>query len=171
MADQDVWGNALYEALVGAGVSIFSYVPDAGHRVMINRSTADPSVKSIPLTTEEEGVALAAGAHLGGAKAVLMMQSSGAGNCINMLSLIANGRFPFLSFVSMRGTYGEENPWQVPMGKAVRPALEAIGTTCLEVERQDEVVPTALAGLAMAYKSNESVAVLLSQKLLGAKAF
>jgi len=171
MADQDIWGNALYDALVANGVSIFSYVPDAGHRVMINRSTADPAVRAVPLTTEEEGVALAAGAHLGGKTAALLMQSSGAGNCINMLSLTANGRFPFLCFVTMRGTYGEQNPWQVPMGRAVRPALEAIGVACLEVEREDEVVATGIAGLNMARKSDCAVAVLLSQKLLGAKAF
>lgn len=171
MTDQTVWGNQLYDFLVAEGVSIFAYVPDAGHKVMIQRSIDDPEVRSVPLTTEEEGVGIAAGAHLGGAKAVLLMQSSGAGNCINMLSLIANGRFPFLSFVSMRGTFGEQNPWQVPMGQAVRPALEAIGTHCLEVDRPEEVVMTARAGMGMAFKSNCSVAVLLSQKLLGAKAF
>ena len=62
MTDQSVWANELYEFLVERGVTIFSYVPDAGHKVMIERSMADPEILSVPLTSEEEGVALAVGA-------------------------------------------------------------------------------------------------------------
>ena len=171
MTDQTVWGNQLYDHLVEYGVSLFAYVSDAGHKVMIQRSLDDPSVASVPLTTEEEGVAMAAGAYLGGGKSVLLMQSSGVGNCINMLSLIAFARFPFVTFVSMRGEFGEQNPWQIAMGQAVRPSLESIGTLCLSVEQAEDVIPTADAALGMAYKSQCGVAVLLSQKLLGAKAF
>ena len=101
-------------------------MPDAGHSILIDRSLADPDVHSIALTTEEEGVALIAGADLGGARGVLLMQSSGVGNCINMLSLIKGGRFPFLTLVSMRGDFGEGNPWQFPMGQATQPVLEAM---------------------------------------------
>ena len=109
-------------------------MPDAGHSVLIDRSLADPDVQSIALTTEEEGVALIAGADLGGARAVLLMQSSGVGNCINMLSLIKGGRFPFLTLVSMRGDFGEGNPWQFPMGQATQPVLEAMEVICLRAE-------------------------------------
>ena len=66
MSDQNVWGNQLYDYLVDEGVTIFSYVPDAGHKVMINRSMEDPRVRSVPLTNEMEGVAMAAEAWLGG---------------------------------------------------------------------------------------------------------
>src|SRR6056297_973142 len=99
MANDNNWRDALYEQLRAEDISIFSYVPDAGHQVLIDRSLADPDVQSVPLSTEQEGVALAAGAHLGGKRAVLLMQSSGAGNCINMLSLIQHGRFPFLTLI------------------------------------------------------------------------
>ena len=121
------WVNTLYDLLVKLEIRTFCYVPDAGHRVLIDRSTADPDVLSIPLATEEEGVALLAGTHLGGKRGVLLMQSSGVGNCINMMSLISAGRFPFLSIVSMRGEFGEQNPWQVPMGNAVEACLTAMG--------------------------------------------
>ena len=84
-------------------------MPDAGHKVLIDRSLADNDVHSIPLTTEEEGVALAAGADLGGQRAVLLMQSSGVGNCVNLLSLIAGCRFPLLTLVSMRGDFRAGN--------------------------------------------------------------
>ena len=166
-----VWPHALYDLLRQAGVTQFAYVPDAGHKVLIDRSLADPDAQSIPLTTEEEGVALLAGADLGGARGVLLMQSSGVGNCINMLSLTAGGRFPFLTLVSMRGDFGEGNPWQFAMGQAVEPVLKAMGVICLRAERPEEVIATASAALTMAFQSGQAVAVLLTQKLLGAKPF
>ncbi|MDX2315684.1 MAG: phosphonopyruvate decarboxylase, partial [Gammaproteobacteria bacterium] len=109
------WPDELYALLREHGVTQFAYVPDAGHTTLINRSLADAEVNSIALTTEEEGVAMLAGADLGGARGVLLMQSSGAGNCINILSMIKAGRFPFLTLISMRGDFGEGNPWQMPM--------------------------------------------------------
>src|SRR5262245_56836848 len=165
------WQHDLYDLLRRHGITQISYVPDAGHSILIDRSLADPEVKSIALTTEEEGVALIAGADLGGARAVLLMQSSGVGNCINMLSLIKGGRFPFLTLVSMRGDFGEGNPWQFPMGQATQAVLEAMGVICLRVERPEDVVPTTSAALTMVFKSGQSVAVLLSQQLIGAKPF
>jgi sulfopyruvate decarboxylase TPP-binding subunit len=138
---------------------------------LIDRSLADPGVQSVALTTEEEGVALLASADLGGARGVLLMQSSGAGNCINMLSLVKGGRFPLLILVSMRGDFGEGNPWQMPMGQAVEPVLEAMGILCLRVDRPEEVIPTVDAALTMVFQSGLAVAVLLTQKLIGAKQF
>src|SRR2546430_6835869 len=149
----------LYDLLRRHDVTQFCYVPDAGHQVMIDRSLADPSVRSIPLTTEEEGVALIAGADLGGAGGVALMQSGGVGNCINMLSLIKGARFPFLTLVSMRGDYGEGNPWQFPMGQATQPVLEAMGVVCLRIDRPDEVIATTTAALTMTFKSGQPVAV------------
>src|SRR5690349_22424141 len=113
------WQDEVFDLLRRGGVTQFAYVPDAGHTILIDRSLADPEVHSVALTTEEEGVALIAGADLGGERAVLLLQSSGVGNCINMLSLVKGGRFPMLMLVSMRGDFGEGNPWQFPMGQAV----------------------------------------------------
>jgi sulfopyruvate decarboxylase alpha subunit len=165
------WQDELYDLLRRNNITQFAYVPDAGHRILIDRSLADAGVYSVALTTEEEGVALLAGADLGGARGVLLMQSSGVGNCINMLSLIKGGRFPFLTLVSMRGDFGEGNPWQFPMGQAVEPVLEAMGVICMRIERTEDVIPTVSAALTMVFQSGHAVAVLLTQKLLGAKQF
>ena len=165
------WPDELYALLREHSVTQFAYVPDAGHTTLINRSLADPDVNSIALTTEEEGVAMLAGADLGGARGVLLMQSSGAGNCINILSMIKAGRFPFLTLISMRGDFGEGNPWQMPMGQALRPVLAAMGVICLAVDSPDAVVPTVEDALRMTFESGNAVAVLLTQKLIGTKAF
>lgn len=165
------WQHDVYDKLRQHEVTQFGYVPDAGHSILIDLSLADPDVHSVALTTEEEGVALAAGAHLGGARAVLLMQSSGLGNCVNFLSMIKNAKFPFLTLISMRGEFGEGNPWQMGMGQAVRPVLEAMDIICLDVEREEDVVSTVEAASTMAFKGGNAVAVLLTQKLLGAKPF
>ena len=165
------WQNELYQALRRHDVTQFSYVPDAGHRICIDRSIEDRDVHSVALTTEEEGVALACGAHLGGKRAVLLMQSSGLGNCVNFLSMVKGGRLPFLTILSMRGDFGEGNPWQMAMGQATRPVLEAMDFIVLEVTKPEDVAPTIDAASNMVWKSGQAVAVLLTQKLIGAKAF
>ncbi len=171
MAEAAVWTDDLYRILREWDVTQFSYVPDAGHAVAINRSLEDPEVHSVPLTTEEEGVAMLAGAHLGGARGVAMMQSSGVGNCVNMFSLVKNGQFPMLLLISMRGDYGEGNPWQMPMGQTIQPILEACGFVCMRVDDADEVAPAMTAACTMVYQAGQAVAVLLTQRLLGAKSF
>jgi sulfopyruvate decarboxylase alpha subunit len=165
------WPDELYDLLREHDVTQFAYVPDAGHKTLIDRSLADPDVNSIALTTEEEGVAMLAGADLGGARGVLLMQSSGAGNCVNILSMIKSGHFPFLTLISMRGDFGEGNPWQMPMGQALRPVLAAMGVICIDVDSPEAVVPRVEGALTMTFKAGNAVAVLLTQKLIGAKAF
>ena len=165
------WQNNLFEILKNEGITIFSYVPDAGHKVLIDRALLDDTITAIPLTSEQEGIGIAAGAYLGGSKAVLLMQSSGVGNCINQLSLIKHGQFPFLTIISMRGEFGEGNPWQYAMGEAVIPSLESIGVKCLKIYNQDDVSKTIQSALTMTFKAERSIAVLLSQKLLGSKKF
>jgi len=165
------WQDELYDELRRNNITQIAYVPDAGHSILIDRSLADPEVHSVGLTSEEEGVAMLAGADLGGARGVLLMQSSGTGNCINMLSLISGSRFPFLTLITMRGEYGEGNPWQYSMGQAVEPVLKAMGVICLRVERPEDVVPSIRAAVTMVFQSGRAVAVLLAQKLLGAKKF
>src|SRR5438067_13168822 len=165
------WQDDLYDLLRRHNVTQFAYVPDAGHRILIERSLADTGAQSVAVTTEEEGVALLAGADLGGARGVLLMQSSGTGNCINMLSLIKGARFPFLTLVSMRGDFGEGNPWQFAMGQAVAPVLEAMGVIVLRADHPDEVINVVNAALTMVFKAGQSVAVLLTQRLIGAKPF
>tara|TARA_R110000751_G_scaffold2762_2_gene14638 strand:- start:1071 stop:1601 length:531 start_codon:yes stop_codon:yes gene_type:complete len=165
------WPAELYEALREAGVRHASYVPDAGHAELIRRFQSDPEAVEVMLSTEEEGVALACGAWLGGMRSVVLMQSSGVGNCINMLSLPAQARMPLLMIVTMRGEWGEFNPWQVPMSQAVQPSLEAMGVRVVRVESAADVAPTVAQAAAMAFGGDQRIAVLLSQRLLGAKAW
>ena len=165
------WPDDIHRVLIGAGVRQVAYVPDSGHARLINLVRADKSVRAIPLTTEEEGVALAVGAWLGGERSVLLLQSSGVGNCINMLGMIAECRFPLLMLVTMRGQWGEFNPWQVPMAQAIAPSLAAMGVVVQTVDKAGDVGETVSAAARLAFSTCRSVAVLISQRVVGAKEF
>jgi sulfopyruvate decarboxylase alpha subunit len=163
------WQDAVFSVLKKGGVAQIAYVPDAGHAATIRQARRDPAIRDVVLTTEEEGVALVCGAWLGGQRAVLLMQSSGVGNCVNMFSLLTAGQFPFLALVTMRGEYAEFNPWQGPMGRGTQQALELMGITVLRVDEPDRVEDVVGAALDSAFEANERVAVLLGQRLIGRK--
>ena len=169
MENQIGWPDQLFDVLKGADIKQVGYVPDAGHARLIALCQADPAIRDIVLTTEEEGVALAAGAWLGGERAVLLMQSSGVGNCINMLSLTRTCRFPLVMLVTMRGEWAEFNPWQVPMGSIVEPVLKLADVHVYRADHADEVAETAAAAIDLAFDGDLAVAVLLSQRLIGRK--
>jgi sulfopyruvate decarboxylase alpha subunit len=163
------WQDQLFDVLKRADIRQVGYVPDAGHSRLIARCKADPDIRDVVLTTEEEGVAMAAGAWLGGQRSALLMQSSGVGNCVNMLSLIRACRFPMLMLVTMRGEWEEFNPWQVPMGSIVEPTLKLCDTDVVKVEQPDQVVPAVQNAVQLAFGGDRAAAVLLSQKLIGRK--
>jgi sulfopyruvate decarboxylase alpha subunit len=166
-----MWPDEIHRELSSAGVRVVGYVPDAGHKRLIELCQADKKMRAVVLTTEEEGIGLAAGAWLGGQKSVLLMQSSGVGNVVNVLGMVRECRFPLVTLVTMRGEQGEFNPWQVPMGQAVRPVLEAMGTVVHAPAAEAEIVPTVNAALRLAYNSYASVAVLIPQRVIGIKSF
>ncbi|MCW5690921.1 MAG: phosphonopyruvate decarboxylase [Pseudolabrys sp.] len=163
------WPREIYDVLKQVGIEQVAYVPDAGHAQLIRDCEADNAMNVVSLTTEEEGVAMLAGGWLGGKKGVLLMQSSGVGNCINMLSVAIEGRFPLLMIVTMRGEWGEFNSWQLPMGQSTPKVLEDIGVYVQRAERADEVRDVVFAAAQMTFSSNRPIAVLLGQRLLGFK--
>jgi sulfopyruvate decarboxylase alpha subunit len=165
------WPGEIFDALKRFDVRLVGYVPDAGHAELIRRVHADNDMRPVLLTSEEEGIGLAAGAWLGGKRSVLLMQSSGVGNCVNMLSLVRICRFPFLTIVTMRGEWGEFNDWQVPMGSITADVFGLTGVRVLRANHPGEVGEVIEAGASQAYLGGTPTAILLSQRLIGAKAF
>ncbi len=170
-SEKDAWSNLLFDRLIAARVELFAYIPDNGIARLIELAEAHNDARAVLLTSEEEGVAICAGADLVGRRAVLCMQSSGVGNIPNFLSLVKGGGFPILLIVTMRGDYGEQNPWQYPMGQAVEPVLNAMGMLVYRVDTMDDLEVAATAALASSGKGGQGAALVLSQKFLGAKAF
>ena len=165
------WSADVFREVRSRDITTICTVPDGGLTQLLNLVDDDRAMRLVTLTTEEEGIGIATGCWLGGKRAMIAMQSSGVGNCINALGLPAAFRAPCLMLVTMRGQWGEFNPWQVPMGQATRPALEAVGVKCFPVDRPDEVGETFAAAADIAFNSRVSAAVLVSQRVIGAKGF
>ena len=163
------WPQDIYDAFKKLGIRQVAYVPDAGHTQLIKSCHADRSMKAVSLTTEEEGVAMLAGTWLGGERGALLMQSSGAGNCINMLGIIQECRFPLLMLVTMRGEWGEFNPWQLPMGQSTADILGRAGSVVQHVDDAERVGETVFAGGQMTFSTGRPVAVLIGQRVVGFK--
>jgi sulfopyruvate decarboxylase alpha subunit len=165
------WPEGIYRELSALEVRQVAYVPDAGHARLIMLCAGDAGMRNVPLTTEEEGVALLAGAWLGGERGVLLMQSSGVGNCVNMLSLTQACRFPLLMLITMRGEWGEFNPWQLHMGQRTARTLELCGTIVHRLDEAERAEDTVRAAGVMAFEGQMPVAVLIAQAVIGAKGF
>ncbi len=165
------WGAEVFEALRRLGIRHVATVPDAGLGRFLELCEADPGIRLITLTTEEEGIALACGTWLGGELAAVAMQSSGVGNIVNMLALPNVCRIPCLLLVSMRGEAEERNPWQVPVGRAVPGLLAALDVDVFRPESAAGVAPAFAEGAARARETGRPAAVLVSQHIIGAKSF
>ncbi len=168
---ESAWPDELHALLRDAEVRQVAIVPDAGHARLIKLCEKDKNMRVVRLTTEEEGVALLAGAWLGGEKGVLLMQSSGVGNCVNMLTLPIACQFPLLMLVTMRGDHGEFNPAQIPMGNATQAVLEAMGVIVKRADSAEDVAEMASSALRLAFNTYRPVALLIGQRVLGAKDF
>ena len=165
------WTDDVFEVLIEAGVRQAAYVPDAGHTRLIEACDAANGMRAVSLTTEEEGVAMLAGAWLGGQRGALLMQSSGVGNCVNMLTIAESCRLPLLIVVTMRGEWGETNPWQVPMGQTAAATLKLQGVKVFTVDKAEDVGPTVRAAGGLAFNGPAAAAVLISQRVGGTKEF
>jgi len=161
----------IHAALVAARVRVVGYVPDAGHKRLLELCHADRRLRAVPLTTEEDGIGLAAGAWLGGQRSVLLMQSSGVGNIVNVLGMVKVCRFPLAMIVTMRGEAGEFNPWQVPMGEGTPAVLETMGVSVKRANTVEEISALVREVLQSVFKNNSAEAVLISQRVIGIKSF
>src|SRR5437016_4376414 len=169
--DALAWPDEIYNVFRDERIRQIVYVPDAGHSRLIERCHGDRQMRPVVLTTEEEGIGVLAGAWLGGERGALLMQSSGVGNCINMLSLATVCRFPLLMLVTMRGEWGEMNPWQIPMGQITGKTLQLAGVIVYEVTKPEAAAPTVEAAARICFNGGLAVAILLSQRMLGTKLF
>ena len=165
------WSDDVFAAMRVRDIKTVCTIPDGGLTKLLQMCESTAGMRVVTLSTEEEGIGVATGLHLGGQRALVAMQSSGVGNCINAVGLSATLRTPLLLLVTMRGQWGEFNPWQIPMGQGAKGALELMGVKCFPVDRDDEVGETFAAAADFCFNCNLPVAVMISQRIIGAKGF
>lgn len=166
------WVAPTHRALLDAGITIVGHVPDGGLSHLIVALEADDRLKVVRLTTEEEGVALMVGAHLGGGRGALLMQSSGVGNCTNMLGILKTCAIPGFVLVTMRGQEDEANPWQKPMGEAAGETMALMGVDVRRADTSDGVAAEVTRACTDSFvERSGATAVMVEQKVIGAKKF
>ena len=161
------WAAGVSDGLWDGGCREVVYVPDnpLAH-ILAALERSHPTVRTTLATREEEAVGIAAGLYLGGTMPALLMQSSGLGNALNAVgSLLIAFQIPVVMVVSMRGDPGEWNSAQVPIGRAVRPMLDALGVSHLSVEREDEARDVVVSLAQLAFGTRLPVACLLPRRL------
>lgn len=159
-----VWGRRLADELADNGIDAAAVVPDKRLDPII-AGLRDRGVLLRVLAQEEECVAYAAGWVLAGGRPVVMMQCSGLGNSLNALgSLVLPYGLGVPLIISMRGTLGELNPAQVPIGRATPALLAALGIQAFHAGDPDAVA-AAGAGVVRMASAGVTAALLLGQEL------
>jgi sulfopyruvate decarboxylase alpha subunit len=161
------WASGVCDGVHAAGSRDVVYVPDnpLSHVLRVFEERF-PDVRLLLATREEEALGIAAGLYLGRRLPTVMLQSSGIGNSLNVLtSLLLPYQIPVLMVVSMRGDAGEWNAAQVPMGRAVRSIFDAIAIPHATVESPDRARETVLRAGQTAFSTRVTTACLLPRRL------
>jgi sulfopyruvate decarboxylase alpha subunit len=163
------WQFAVADTLVAAGITVAAYVPDTRLQGILSR-LADNGVRMRSLTREEECVGYAAGQRIAGQRPVVLMQSSGLGNALNALgSLAVPYRLGLPLVVSMRGTLGEANPSQVPLGRSAAQLLRALGIQAFSVRTAAAAAQVTAGAVTLAFQAGECAALMLEAELGGGR--
>jgi len=145
--------EAVYKSLKNAGIDFVVSLPCVNLGRVMEMVDCDPDMIHVPVTREEEGFGICAGAFFGGKKPAILMQNSGLGNSVNVLaSLYELYKIPIIMIMSHRGTEGEFMSAQVPMGKATPRVLDALNIVYFNPKTPEE----ALEIIPQAWKLSES---------------
>ena len=154
--------EAIYDGLKDAGIDFIVSVPCVNLSRLLNMIDDDPEITHIPVTREEEGIGICAGAYLGGKRTAILMQNSGLGNSINALkSLMELYEFPLIIVMSHRGTEGESIVGQVPMGESTPRILEAMDFKFFKPETPEAAYDAIRFSWELSEDEGKPVSVLL----------
>ena len=163
------WQVELADGLLDGGITVAAFVPDSRlDGIMTRLGERELPVRG--LAREEECIAFAAGHRLAGLRPVVLMQCSGVGNALNALaSLVIPYGLGMPLVLSMRGTLGEGNPTQVPMGRATPAFLDALGIQTFRLRRPSDVGAVTRGVLSLAHDAQATAAILLEPELGGGR--
>lgn len=131
--------EAVYNALKKAEIDFVVSLPCVNIGKVMEMVDCDPDIIHVPVTREEEGFGICAGAFFGGKNPAILMQNSGLGNSVNVLaSLYELYSIPLLMIISHRGTEGEFMDAQVPMGKATPEILDTLNIAYINPKTSDD---------------------------------
>lgn len=159
--------DAVIRGLKRAGVSVATYLPDSLLKELYPALDADPDIRTIPITNEGEGAAIAGGVFLSGKRAVLVMENSGLRAATEHLARMGLGAgIPVVMIMSYRGEMGENNWWAIPHGITMEPLLQALRTPYTIVRDVDQLETAIVRAYDTAYASYYHAAIVLGGDLV-----
>jgi sulfopyruvate decarboxylase subunit alpha len=154
--------EAVFQGLKSAGINFIVSVPCVNLGKVLELIEEDDEIIHVPVTREEEGLGICAGAYFGGKKTAILMQNSGLGNCVNALgSLFKLYSLPLVMVMSHRGTEGEPIIGQVPMGKATPKILESLEFISFNPKTPEDGKKIISDSWKIAVKQKNPISVLL----------
>lgn len=154
--------EAIFKGLIDAGIDFIVSVPCANLSKLLKMIDESDEIIHIPVTREEEGIGICAGAYMGGRKPAILMQNSGLGNSINALkSLLELYHFPLVMILSHRGTEGEPICGQIPMGKATIPILNSLDFFYFKSSNPEIAYEDVKESWDLSEKNGKPVSILL----------
>ncbi|TXT59050.1 MAG: Sulfopyruvate decarboxylase subunit alpha [Promethearchaeota archaeon] len=155
----------IYNIIKASGIDLILSLPCIYLKDLLELINEKKEIKTIPLTREEEGIGIFAGAYFGGMSPLMMIQNSGLGNSINAIkSLLELYEVPIAIMMSHRGSEGEKIKAQIPMGKLTPPLLELLDFEVYEIGNPNHM-PNIREALRSYMKDKKSVGILLKKPL------
>jgi sulfopyruvate decarboxylase subunit alpha len=159
--------SAVYAALKANNVTLVSALPETWLVHLIRMAEDDPDMTLVRLAKEEEGVGISTGAHLAGARSVMLMQNHGFLQSINgIVSCAQLYRIPLVMLISHRGWFGERDPWQTEGGLVTIPVLDALRIPYDTLDSIAEVAHRITKAFTLANATNRPIALLLGRDLM-----
>lgn len=155
----------LYDTIKKSGIDLILSLPCIMLKGLLQLIDERNEIQHIPITREEEGVGIAAGAYLGGRTPAILMQNSGLGNSINAIkSLLQLYRIPGIFIMSHRGAEGEKILAQIPMGKLTPDLLDLLEIEKYIIDSLDNINEISKA-VDKSKRTNQLVGILLKRSL------
>jgi sulfopyruvate decarboxylase subunit alpha len=157
--------SELLAALKRVGVRVVVAVPDGWLGEFLVEVGRDSAMSLIRATHEEEALAIACGARLGGARAVLMIQNVGLLTIgAGMVCLAQRYQFPLLILASNRGTLEDPVFYHIPKGRATEPVLRGLGLGFALVRPERPIGPQVERAATYAEEASLPFVMLLSRE-------
>jgi sulfopyruvate decarboxylase subunit alpha len=162
------YATIIHEALKESGIGFVAYLPDDQVHDAQKLIREDPSFITVAVANEGEGVAVCAGAWLGGKKPALIIADSGFLVATwPLASLTVSYGIPILLIIAHRGEVGDRANWRFITYKfTTEPLLHTLQIPYVVAKKPEETKEAICGAHLSATLWQNPVAVLLSGEIL-----
>ncbi len=157
--------EGIVNGLRQAGINFVTYLPETRLSQILPLMQNDPSFKLVPVSSEAEGISIAAGAALVGKQAACYMEGTGIFvSAYNLLLVGVRVGVPMLLLVSYVGSFGDQrNSFRfAPTGLSIESQLKTLGLQYEIIESGENLGTKIKDAARMAHALKLPVALLFT---------